>query len=204
MLETETKMKQLEYEYAKKTQSYIDSEASIKLKLGETIKEFSTITNQTKEEHTKEILDIQEKHSNEIITLNNQISKLKENHQKELHKHDNDNADTIIDLEKRHHQEITSLQEKISSIKQKHSQELIELMKSHNDEVTQIRNTFLKEASKLNNTYSGLASDLKSLSLFDIVFRNKHKDIIKEIEEVKRLDVESDVIDAYISTSNNE
>ncbi len=202
--EAETKMQQLEEEYNIKTQDYIDSEASIKLKLEESIKEFSTTTNQAKEEHAKEILAIQEKHSREIIALNNKISKLKEDHQKELHNHDNANADTILDMEKRHHQELTSLKDEISSIKQKHNEELMDLMDSHNDEVTQIRNTFLKQASKLNNTYSGLASDLKSLSLFDIVFRSKHKDIIQEFEEVKRLDVESDVIDAYISTSEKE
>lgn len=203
----QNKVKDLEGKLDKKTQTNKDSTSS----LYEKIDELTLENKKLKEAHSNELLDIDKKHqedlkskddeySNKIDVLNKELLSQSEANKKEVLELKDEYIQSNKDLQK----EIDSLKQIISDIKDKHHQEINNLtiydeeyhmkLSDHEKKINEMRSNCLRLRTIDSNNNLRQIENLEKLGRLD-KFRNRDKEILKEMRQFNQKIVDEDAID---------
>ena len=203
----QNKVKDLEGKLDKKTQTNKDSTSS----LYEKIDELTLENKKLKEVHSNELLDIDKKHqedlkskddeySNKIDVLNKELLSQSEANKKEVLELKDEYIQSNKDLQK----EIDSLKQIISDIKDKHHQEINNLtiydeeyhmkLSDHEKKINEMRSNCLRLRTIDSNNNLRQIENLEKLGRLD-KFRNRDKEILKEMRQFNQKIVDEDAID---------
>lgn len=201
------KVKDLEGKLDKKTQTNKDSTSS----LYEKIDELTLENKKLKEAHSNELLDIDRKHqedlkskddeyANKIDVLNKDLLSQSEANKKEVLELKDEYIQSNKDLQK----EIDSLKQEISDIKDKHHQEINNLtiydeeyhmkLSDHEKKINEMRSNCLRLRTIDSNNNLRQIDNLEKLGRLD-KFRNRDKEILKEMRQFNQKIVDEDAID---------
>ncbi len=203
----QNKVKDLEGKLDKKTQTNKDSTSS----LYEKIDELTLENKKLKEAHSNELLDIDKKHqedlkskddeySNKIDVLNKELLSQSEANKKEVLELKDEYIQSNKDLQK----EIDSLKQEISDIKDKHHQEINNLtiydeeyhmkLSDHEKKINEMRSNCLRLRTIDSNNNLRQIDNLEKLGRLD-KFRNRDKEILREMRQFNQKIVDEDAID---------
>lgn len=160
----------------------------------------------------KQIKESKRANIDEVIQLKENISNMKEDHQKEVsHLHqENTNLEKLhanekLELEKIHHDEVLQLNEEKSQLIQDHLKEINEKDKVHSDEVETIRTSFLNLLTNVNAQDISEIKEIKSdvPSIFKPFMRKTMKKL-DELEERKQINTPEKIVKTYELSGEKE
>lgn len=201
------KVKDLEGKLDKKTQTNKDSTSS----LYEKIDELTLENKKLKETHSNELLDIDKKHQEDLKSKEDEYSQKIDVLNKDLLSQSEANKKEVLELKDEYIQsnkdlqkEIDSLKQEISDIKDKHHQEINNLtiydeeyhmkLSDHEKKINKMRSNCLRLRTIDSNNNLRQIDNLEKLGRLD-KFRNKDKEILKEMRQFNQKIVDEDAID---------
>lgn len=203
----QNKVKDLEGKLDKKTQTNKDSTSS----LYEKIDELTLENKKLKEAHSNELLDIDKKHQEDLKSKDDEYSQKIDVLNKELLSQSEANKKEVLELKDEYIQsnkdlqkEIDSLKQIISDIKDKHHQEINNLtiydeeyhmkLSDHEKKINEMRSNCLRLRTIDSNNNLRQIDNLEKLGRLD-KFRNRDKEILREMRQFNQKIVDEDAID---------
>ena len=203
----QNKVKDLEGKLNKKTQTNKDSTSS----LYEKIDELTLENKKLKETHSNELLDIDKKHQEDLKSKEDEYSQKIDVLNKDLLSQSEANKKEVLELKDEYIQsnkdlqkEIDSLKQEIFDIKDKHHQEINNLtiydeeyhmkLSDHEKKINEMRSNCLKLRTIDSNNNLRQIDNLEKLGRLD-KFRNRDKEILREMRQFNQKIVDEDAID---------
>lgn len=203
----QNKVKDLEGKLDKKTQTNKDSTSS----LYEKIDELTLENKKLKEAHSNELLDIDKKHQEDLKSKDDEYSQKIDVLNKELLSQSEANKKEVLELKDEYIQsnkdlqkEIDSLKQEIFDIKDKHHQEINNLtiydeeyhmkLSDHEKKINEMRSNCLRLRTIDSNNNLRQIDNLEKLGRLD-KFRNRDKEILREMRQFNQKIVDEDAID---------
>ena len=194
------KVKDLEDNINKKTQTNKDSTSS----LYEKIDELTLENKKLKDAHSKELLDIDRKHQEDLKSKDDEYANKIDGLNKELLSQSELNKKEVLKLKDDSQKEIDPLNQTISDLKDKHHQEINNLtiydeeyhmkLSDHEKKINEMRINCLRLRTIDSNNNLRQIDTLEKLGRLD-KFRNKDKEILKEMRQFNQKIVDEDAID---------
>ena len=203
----QNKVKDLEGKLNKKTQTNKDSTSS----LYEKIDELTLENKKLKETHSNELIDITAKHQEDLKSKDDEYSQKIDVLNKDLLSQSEANKKEVLELKDEYIQsnkdlqkEIDSLKQEISDIKDKHHQEINNLtiydeeyhmkLSDHEKKINEMRSNCLRLRTIDSNNNLRQIDNLEKLGRLD-KFRNRDKEILREMRQFNQKIVDEDAID---------